>query len=131
MDIYWKALCAAIVGVILCLILSKNAKDHSTLIAILLCSLLCSAAVAFIGPVLSLLDKLSTLSGTGVAWLEILLKAVGLSLIGETVAAICNETGHSAVGKSLQFLTTVAIIWISLPLVEYFLDLIQSILEML
>ena len=131
MEIYWKALSAVIIGIILCLILSKNAKDHSTMIVILLCGLLCSAAVAFITPVLALLDKLSTVSGTGVAWLEILLKSVGLSFVGETVVALCVETGHSAIAKSLQFLTTVVIVWVSLPLVEYFLDLIQSILEML
>ena len=131
MDIYWKALCAAIVGIMLCLILSKNSKDYGTLIVILLCALLCSAAAGFIIPILSLLDKLSTISGTGVAWLEILLKTVGLSLIGETVTSICAESGHNAIGKSLQFLTTVVIIWICLPLVEYFLELIESILEML
>ena len=131
MNSYWKAVCAAIVGVVLCLILSKNAKDHSTLVAVLLCSILCAAACAFLAPVLKMLDKLSALSAAGTQWLGILLKCVGLSFVGETVSTICADAGNGAVGKSLQLLTTVTILWVSLPLIENLLDLIESVLELL
>ena len=131
MDTYWKALSAAIMSIILCLSLSKNAKDYATLIVILLCTLFCAVTAAFFVPVLDVMDKLSAFSSTGSAWLEILLKCVGLSFIGETVTLICTDSGYGAIGKGIQILTSVVILWVSLPMIEKLLDLILDILEML
>ncbi|MBQ3251849.1 MAG: hypothetical protein IJB02_01215 [Oscillospiraceae bacterium] len=131
MDTYFKILGVVSVGVILCLILSQKAKDYSAILTILLCCIICAAAAAFIKPILELLDRLGALIEKSDSWMPIILKSVGLAYIGETVCTICTDTGHASVGKSLQMLTTVAILWVSLPLMEGLLELIQSILEMI
>lgn len=131
MDTYWKTVCLAVIGVVLCLIMAKNAKDHTTVVVIMLCCGICSVAVGFLSSILQLLNTLAQISGTGSVWMEILLKSVGLSIIGDTVSNICSDAGQASVGKTLQLLTTVVIMWISLPLIRHLLELIQSILEML
>ena len=131
MDVYLKSVVIAIIGVLLCLVLSKSAKDYSVVIAILICSALCAVVVGFLKPILQLLEQLSQLVDNNSKWLEILLKTAGLSMIGETVSLICSDAGLASVGKVLQLLTTVVILWVSLPLVQNLMDLIGSVLEML
>ena len=131
MNIYLRAIGIAIVGVLLCLILSKNAKDYGIVIVLILCCVISGVALSFIEPILELLDDLAQLSNGSSAWMSILLKTIGVSVIGEITSLICADSGHAAVGKILQFLTTVTILWLSLPLVRELLDLIASILEML
>lgn len=131
MDTYLKVIGIAVIGILLCLILSKNAKDFPIVLVIILCCVLCGAALGFIEPIILLLEDLEKLAGTGFPWLAILLKATGLTFIGEIVSAVCSDAGHAAVGKTVQTLTTVVILWMSLPLIQKLMDLIQSVLEML
>ena len=131
MNIYLKSIGIAIVGVLLCLILSKNAKDYGIVIVLLLCCALCGAALGFMEPILELIGDLAHIIDNSSSWIKILMKTVGLSLIGEIASLICVDAGHAAVGKALQLLTTVAILWVSLPLIQHLMDLIGSILEML
>lgn len=131
MDTYLKVIGIAVIGILLCLILSKNAKDFPIALVIVLCCLISCATLGFIEPVIHLLEDMETLADAGFPWLTILLKATGLTFIGETVCAVCSDSGHAAVGKVVQTLTTVVILWLSLPLIQNLLDLIQSVLEML
>lgn len=131
MDTYLKTIAVAAVGILLCLILSKNAKDYSFVISIVICSTLLGVAVGFLKPIFSLMEEIWDMSGNNGQWLAILLKVAGLSLIGETVSTISSDAGHGSAAKVLQFLTTVVIMWVCIPLIQSLLDLIQSILEML
>lgn len=131
MDVYLKSVVIAVIGVLLCLILSKKAKDYAVVIIIALCCALCAVAIGFLKPILQLMEQLSRMVDSRSGWLKILLKTAGLSIIGETVSLICADAGLASVGKMLQLLTTVVILWISLPLVQNLMDLIGSILEML
>ena len=131
METYFKTIGIIIIGVILSITLSQKAKDFSILVMIMLCCAVCATAVIFLKPILSFLNELEDFVPTNNQWLSILLKAAGLSFIGETSAAVCAEAGHASVGKTLQLLTTVSILWVSLPMIESLLELIKSILELL
>ena len=131
MDIYLKMVGITAIGILLCLILSKNAKDYSFLITIMLCCGLCLASIEFLSPIFQFLTDLKGWIGKTAPLLEILIKAVGISLIGEMMANICNDAGHAAVGKTVQLSTTFAIIYIAIPLIQSLFDLIESVLELI
>ena len=61
--------------------------------------------------------------------LKILLKSVGIGLIGEICGAICSDSGNGSLGKMLQLLSASVILWLSLPILEQVLDTITEILE--
>jgi stage III sporulation protein AD len=60
--------------------------------------------------------------------LAVILKTVGIGLIGELAGLICSDAGNAALAKSIQILTTAVILWLSIPLFESLLDLVQAIL---
>lgn len=131
MDTYFKTVCIVVAGIILCAILSRKANDYSLVIIIMLCIAICTVAITFLKPILDFIEEMDGLAGENAKWFPLLLKSAGLSFIGEITGTICAEAGHASLSKMLQVLTVICITWVSLPLIQNLLELIQSILEML
>jgi stage III sporulation protein AD len=88
-------------------------------------------AFSYLQPVVSFLQTLQEKTGIDNAFFQILIKAVGIALLGETASLICSDAGNSSLGKILQFLSSAVILWLSLPLLEKLLDLVDGVLDFL
>ena len=128
MDIYVKAIACVLIGVVLCLCLSGKGKEISLLLALLLCVMVITAGFSYLRTVFSFFEKLQQLIGLDNDLLNILLKAVGVAVMGEIAGLICNDTGQASLGKAVQILTSAVILWISLPLYTQILALIEELL---
>ena len=53
---------------------------------------------------------------------------VGVGLISELVAGLCQDAGNGSLGKQVQLLGTAVILRLSLPLLETLLDLMERLL---
>ena len=129
MDIYFKALCGALAGVLICIILAKYSKDFSIASALILCVIICFSVTSFIKPILNLIERFSEFVDVSNIWMPILLKSAGIGFIGEIVSEICADAGFGVIGKTIQLLTTITILWLAIPLMEALMELIQQTLE--
>ena len=129
MDIFIKATAAVLVGVVLSLVLAKQNKENSLLITVLVCCLVCITAMNYFHQLIEFMRKLERMGGLDPELFSILLKAVGIGLLAEISALICADFGNGAMGKTLQILAVIVILWISLPLLNKLMDLISGILE--
>lgn len=125
MDWYLQALALVMVAIVLGLLAGSH---HKLLLSIAACALVCFTAVRYLEPVMDLLERLRELSGVSGEMLSILLKAAGIGLLSELAALICADAGDQALGKAVGILTNAAIIWISLPMLEELLELLQEVL---
>lgn len=128
MELLWKAAAGVLITVILSLVLGKRDKDLSLLLTMAVCCMVCMLALRYLEPILEFLRELETLGSIQMDMLEILLKAVGISLVGEIAALICIDGGNASLGKTFQLLTNTAILYLSLPILRTMLDLLQKIL---
>lgn len=128
MDIFLKAAAGVLIAVIFILILTKQGKDLGVLLIILVCCLVISAAITFLQPVKELLNRLQTVGQVKSDTLTVLLKAVGIGLVTEVTCLICTDAGNAALGKTLQFLSGAVILWLSIPLLNELLELLENIL---
>jgi hypothetical protein len=62
--------------------------------------------------------------------LRIVLKATGIGLLGELAGLVVTDTGNGSLGKVIQMLTVGVVLWLSVPLLESFLELVGSVLDM-
>lgn len=129
MEIYLKAVCGILICTILSLILSKQAKDFSGLLIICACCLVLVGAVGYLKPVFALIDRLAELGQLNGQMLSILLKSVGIALISEVTCLVCVDAGAGAMGKALQVLATAVILWLSIPLFNELINLVEKILS--
>ena len=54
--------------------------------------------------------------------------AVGIGLVVEMGSLICADAGNSALGKTLQILGAIAVLWLSIPLINSLIALLEQIL---
>lgn len=128
MDAFWKATAAVLIAVILGLCLERYGKASAILLTLFTVTLVAALAVSYLEPIVAFVRKLCTIGGLDAGMLEILLKAAGIGLVGEISGLVCADSGHSALGKSLQILSSAVILWLSLPLFEKTIDLLQKML---
>ena len=128
MELFFKVIAAAVAAALICLILGSRSKDYSLLLSIFACCLILMAAASFLKPVLSFFRKLQELGSLDSRILSLLGKAVGISIIGELSSVICTEAGNASLGKLIQLITGLVILWLSLPVFTRLMELIQKIL---
>lgn len=128
MDVFLKASAGIFIAVILGLTLAKQGKDLSLLLTIAVCCMVVTAAVTYLQPVIDFLRRLETIGQLDPNMFQTLLKAVGIGLLAEIMSMICNDAGNASLGKTLQILATAVILWMSIPMLNALIDLIDNIL---
>lgn len=128
MELFWKSVATVLLASVLGLTISKQEKDLSVLLIMAACCFGAMAAITLLQPVLDMLQQLETLAQISDDLLRILLKCVGLSLVTEIAGTICQDSGSSSLGKTLQILGTATILYLASPLFTDVISLIREIL---
>lgn len=95
-----------------------------------------SAAVLFVGLLLSLASPLISyakglMESTAAApYAEILLRALGVAVLTETVGSICRECKEGAVASYLEIAGRLEILILCLPLMEEILESVKGLLSL-
>lgn len=124
-----KVLAGVLIAVILGLTLRQQGKDMALLLSILACCMVLVVCMVYIEPVIDFIETLQSISGAQNEIFQILLKSVGIGLIGEIAALVCSDSGNAALAKAIQILTSAVVLWLSLPLMQALLDLVKQMLE--
>lgn len=125
MAIYWKVLAGVLVSVILGLSVERGI---GAVLIMAVCAMGMIVAMEFARPVLSLMQRIETITSLSSEWVSILYKVLGIGLTSEVAEMICTDTGNSAMAKMLKLLSHMMILWVAIPLVESILSIIQEIL---
>lgn len=124
-----KAAAGALITAVCAIVLAKQNKDISLLLILAVCAMVGATALSFLEKILRFLHRLESLSGLDQQVLTILYKSIGIALIGEITAMVCADSGNAALGRVLQLLATVVILWLALPLFSALLDLAEKMLR--
>ncbi len=128
MDTFIKATGCVLIALIISLVLSKQGKDFSLLLTVLVCSIVSIAALSYLSRVIDLFERLQILGQLDPTLIKILLRSAGIGIIAEISALICTDAGNAALGKTLQILAGAVVLWMSVPLFTNIIELIEEIL---
>ena len=128
MDVYLKATACVLVALILWICLSKSGKDYSVLLTLCVCSAVAVASVSFLQPVVSFIREIANVGQLNDGLLSTMLKTVGIGLLAEICMLVCKDAGNESMGKVLQVLSTCVVLWLSIPVFEELLSLLDKIL---
>ena len=128
MGYYLQAVGAVLLTTVLGLTLANRGKEYGIVLTILVCCMVLVIAFTYLDPVLKFLQELERLADLETEMLLTLLKVVGIALLGEMSALICNDSGNSSLGKTLQILGSAVILWIAIPIFRSLINLLQRIL---
>ena len=128
MNVFWKAAAGILTAVILWINLNKSNKDTATLMSLAVCAMAMIASIAFLQPIVSFVKKLQEIGNLDSELLTVVLKVVGIGIVTEIAVLICKDAGNESMGKTLQLVSSSAILWLSLPVFEKLLALVDKIL---
>lgn len=128
MGTYLQIISGALIAVILSLTVSKQGKELAILLGIAVCCMVLVAAVNYLKPVMDLISTLQTVGNMDSQWISIMLKAAGIGLVSELASLICTDSGNAALGKAIHILACAAILWLSIPLMNALISLLQKLL---
>lgn len=128
MDLFLRAAAAVLLTVVLSLALGKQGKETAGLLSIIVCCMVISIAIRYLEPVWELLEKLGAMGDLDNEMVGTLFKVVGIGILAEIAALVCNDAGNASLGKTLQLLSSAVILWLCIPIFIALLDLIQGIL---
>ncbi len=128
MEMFLKTTAGVLTALILWLCLNKQGKDFSVLLNLAVCTMIIAAGFAFLKPVLDFVENIRSVGNLDGQLLSVILKVVGIGLITEVCTHVCKDAGNESMGKSLQILSSVMILWMSIPVFEKLLSLLDEIL---
>ena len=126
METFFVAIAATLMALVLYLVLRDHGKHMTALLSLAAVCAILVAAIQYLKPVTELIRSLSAASRIDPAYIRVILKAVGVGLIGEIAALVCNDGGNTALARGVEMLTTAAVLWLSIPLINAVLELIQQ-----
>lgn len=131
MNVLWKITAGILTAIILWININKSNKDTSILITMAVCAMAIMAAASFLQPVISFVNKIQGIGKLDKDLVTTILKVVGVGIVVEIAVLICKDAGNETMGKTLQFVSTGAVIWLSIPVFEKLLSLLENILSAL
>lgn len=129
MDIFFQAAAAVLLAVILVMTLKQSNSPMAAVLSLTVCVLVMLGALSFLKPVLAFLDSLRQLGNLPGELVQILLKVTGISVISEIAALVCADSGNASMAQSLKLLSTGVILYLSIPIFQVLIDLVQKLLE--
>lgn len=128
MEAVWKLIAAAILCSILCLLLQKQSPELTAALCVLGCVLCLSLALPLLAPVVSFLRRLEELTQLSGAIFAPLLKTVAVGILTQLAAAVCRDSGRQALAKAVEVCSSLACMYLALPLFEMALSLLQDMI---
>ena len=116
------------VAVILSLLLGKQNKEAAVLLTLVAVCMIAAQVLGYLKPIIDFIYDLANKGQLDGELLKIVMKSVGIGLVAEIAELVCADSGNAAIGKTIQILATVTVLWLSLPLMQGLLEIVQRIL---
>lgn len=123
----------AVIAVALLLILRRESPDIALVAKTCAGVILAAACIASMSPIIEYADEIGESLGAdgelGSA-VEVLLKALGVSILAHITAGICRDAGEGSIAYYVELGAKIEILILSMPLLRELLSLAATLLEM-
>lgn len=132
-DTSYKLFGAAVIAVLFILIIRKQSPDTALSLRLVASVALAAVCIFAITPIVEYVRELSETVGDaekiGVAC-EVLLKALGISILTHITATVCRDSGEGSIAYYVELGGKTEILLLSLPLIREMIDMTLSLIEM-
>ena len=132
-DISFKLFGAAVLSVLSIVIIRKQSPDTALSLRLVATVALASVCIFVITPIIEYVKELSDSIGNSeklAAACEVLLKALGISILTHVTATVCRDSGEGSIAYYVELGGKAEILLLSLPLIREMIDMTVGLLEM-
>ena len=128
MELIVRIAAAAVAGTAAALLMKRGGAPMVLPLSALVCAFTVFAAAEALGPLKALLDRLQNISGLSGAYFLPVVKCVAIGVLAKGAADLCRDGGQTAMAGAVEFGGAAAALWVSLPLMETLLGLLEKLI---
>ena len=128
MEIFGISACV-ICAVLFAAVVKKSNREYALLMTILTAILILLAVFQQVAPFLEEIEAIAQSESFDSGYLLVLLKAVGITLVGQTTSSHCKDAGESTLAFAVELASKAAILLVSLPVILKIFEYLSEILR--
>ena len=117
-----------IVAVLVAILFKKGREEYSLYISIGACFIILLLGIGKLEIILDTINRLLGYIKINKAYINILVKIIGITYVTEFSAALCKDSGYQAIGEQVELIGKLSILAISMPILLALLDTINNFL---
>lgn len=129
MDTLMKLLVSGVAAAMLSLVLRHYRGEFSMVISLCCGMGLLGACCLMAAPVITQLEEMAQEAGIGGEYMTILLKATGITYLGQFACDVCKDAGEQAIGQKIELASRIGVLLLSMPLYQAVLQMIRGLME--
>lgn len=120
------AVCAVVFGAFL----KKGNREVALLLTLAAVTLILLSVMEQLGPLVEQLKSLSSASVVGDEAISVVLKAVGMAVVGQFASGFCKDAGESALAEAVNLASRAAILLCAMPLIVAIFQCVEEVLAL-
>ncbi|NLP16805.1 MAG: stage III sporulation protein AD [Clostridiales bacterium] len=117
-----------IVAVLVAILFKKGREEYSLYISIGACFIILLLGIGKLEIILDTINRLQGYIKINKAYINILVKIIGITYVTEFSASLCKDSGYQAIGEQVELIGKLSILAISMPILLALLDTINNFL---
>ena len=117
-----------IAGLFLCIFLKDAQPEYALYVSLATGVCILLLATGKLSYLMEMLNRLKSYVPIDTAYLNALLKMVGITYVGQFSAGICRDAGYSSIAGQIEIFSRLAILVISMPVLTALMETIQGFL---
>jgi len=119
----------SLIAVFMALLFKKGKEEYSVFISIAACFFILMLGLSKLNVILDAIDRLQEYININKAYINILIKIIGITYVTEFAASLCKDSGYNAIGEQVELVGKLSILAISMPILMALLDTINNFLN--
>ena len=128
MEIFGISACV-LCAVLFAAVVKKSNREYALLMTILTAILILLAVFQQVAPFLEEIEAIAQSESFDSGYLLVLLKAVGITLVGQTTSSLCKDAGESTLAFAVELASKATILLVSLPVILKIFEYLSEILR--
>lgn len=118
----------SIIAVLMAILFKKGKEEYSLYISIAACIIILLLGIGKLETILDSIKRLQEYISINNTYINILIKIIGITYVTEFAAALCKDSGYSAIGNQVELIGKISVLAISMPILMALLDTINNFL---
>lgn len=118
-----------IAAILMAILFKKGKEEYSLYISIAACITIILLGIGKLEVILDAITKLQGYIKINKAYIDVLIKIIGITYVTEFASSLCKDSGYQSIGEQVELVGKLTILAISMPILLALLETINNFLK--
>ncbi|HKL80161.1 MAG TPA: stage III sporulation AC/AD family protein [Mobilitalea sp.] len=118
-----------IAAILMAILFKKGKEEYSLYISIAACITIILLGIGKLEVILDTITKLQGYIKINKAYIDVLIKIIGITYVTEFASSLCKDSGYQSIGEQVELVGKLTILAISMPILLALLETINNFLK--